>query len=381
MTLACLGMTMVCFTGCAGSLPAREELSQALTRSFDATGWNYRSTSSIQQLKLRRLDDTLTAATSIRNSERLLDIARGFSVGVTGTVDIAAGKTEALYDLRYSRDNTDVSLRLPLLVDYASQTIYLGPSLLHTLLDVASPADAQVRGKLIRISVPELLKDESEASGRLSRILGGRNVATRNLVAMNKAFRDTALKTVSRLDPARISELPLAAADREEGVRRRIRLNLGRGESLDLIVEWLNAVSAVLLREGVLEEKEQGLLAAVSDRATLDKLLDGFDFSLTLDLGVSSSGHIAQVRSRLDLSDRGETLGLVLENSSRIHGYGAPRFSIIPEETGCVEFGDVIKAIESIKKKGGDAAGSTGREEPPAVVPPAEERTGGNRRG
>jgi len=347
----CLGLAVVVSAGCAGKLPPREELKRAVTRSFDAGGFNYSSTSRVTQLSFRQLNTKVPENKNIKNTDALLDIVRGFSIGVDGALDTEAGKSEALYDLRYSKDNVDVSIRLPVLVDYKNQTIYVGPSLLHTILGITSPKDMDVRGKMIRIHIPDLLKDGSEFSGRLSRLLGGKRFTPENMNAMKNVFRNTALRALGRLDAARFSELPLTERDGKAGIDRRIQLRLGRGESMDLVVDLIDEISRTLLQEGAINEKEHELLKAIADRRKLEELLGDFELSLISDVGVSSSGYVAQVVCRIGVADKDGELGVTLENISNFDGYGAPRFSIKPEGAKFIEFGDLMNAIKSIGDK------------------------------
>lgn len=347
----CLGIVIVSCGGCAGKLPPREELTQAVNRSFDATGFNYKSKSRVMQLTLRNLDAKVPENKTIKNTDALLEIVRGFSLGIEGAIDVKSGKSEALYDLSYSKDNVDISIRLPLLVDYNKQTIYIGPSLLHTILDVASPKDMDVRGKLIRIHLPDLLKDNSELSGRLSKLVNGKSLTPENMTAMKNVFRNTALKMLGKLDATRFSELPPRDQDRKVGINRRIQLRLGRGESVDLVADFFDGLSRVLLHEGQITEKEHEFLKGITNRQQLEEHLGGLNMTLVLDMGVSSTGYVAQVVSWLSLADKEGELQVTFENSSNFDGYDAPRFTINPESAGFIEFGDLMKLIKSIDKK------------------------------
>lgn len=347
----CLGIVIVSCGGCAGKLPPREELTQAVNRSFGATGFNYKSKSRVMQFTLRNLDAKVPENKTIKNTDALLEIVRGFSLGIEGAIDVKSGKSEALYDLSYSKDNVDISIRLPLLVDYNKQTIYIGPSLLHTILDVASPKDINVRGKLIRIHLPDLLKDNSELSGRLSKLVNGKSLTPENMTAMKNVFRNTALKMLGKLDATRFSELPFSEQDGKTEIARRIQIRLGRGECIDLMVDFIDGVSQVLLREGLITEKELEFLKAIADRRKLEELLGEFKLSLTMEVGVSSTGYVAQVVSQTAISDRDGDLQGMLENISTFYDYNAPHFSINPENTRFIEFGDLMKLIKPIGKR------------------------------
>ena len=124
------GMAIVCIGGCAKHLPPHEELTQAVTRSFDANGFNYSSKSRVTHLTVPKQDETAAGDKDMKYVGAVADIIRGFSVNLDGALDMKSKKSEVLYDLRYDRDNVEISVKFPILVDYNTQTIYIGQSLL-----------------------------------------------------------------------------------------------------------------------------------------------------------------------------------------------------------------------------------------------------------
>src|SRR5690242_12160974 len=131
--LTCICMTIVCISGCAKSLPPHEELNLAVKKSFDSSGFNYSSKSRVTNISMPKLDaNVATDDKKLKYAGAALGIVRGFSVNIDGALDMKNKKSEALYDLHYDKDNVEISIRLPLLIDYNTQTIYVGPSLLNT---------------------------------------------------------------------------------------------------------------------------------------------------------------------------------------------------------------------------------------------------------
>src|SRR6185369_13764843 len=120
--------------GCAGSLPPHEALNQAVTKSFEATGFNYSTQTRITDLVLPPPKGTEEKAEKRRlNLMAGLEVVRGLSIRADGAIDMKAKKSEALYDFHYDKDNVEVSIRLPVMMDYNTQTIYVGTSIFNTI--------------------------------------------------------------------------------------------------------------------------------------------------------------------------------------------------------------------------------------------------------
>src|SRR6266568_1726192 len=123
MILMCICMALIFISGCAKSLPPHEELNQAVKKSFDTSGFNYSSKSRITNLSFPKPDAKAAPEDkSLKYVGALLDIVRGFSVNIDGALDTKNKKSETLYDLHYNKDNVEVSIKLPLLIDYNTKT-------------------------------------------------------------------------------------------------------------------------------------------------------------------------------------------------------------------------------------------------------------------
>lgn len=357
MIMMALGLMAICFTGCAGSLPPHEELNQAVRKSLDATGFNYSSKSRITNLSLPKQEENAApGAKGLKYLGAGLDIVRGFSVNMDGAIDMKAKKSEVLYDLRYSKDNVEISIKLPLLVNYNTQTIYVGTSLLTTILDAVSPQGPETRGKLIKINIGELLREGASKNPALSKLVEGNRFSATNMDLFNSVFKGGVLKAVTKLNDSCFIDQPLTEDDRKTGVARHIRVNLGHDDSVAVAVDIIDSVAQTLFQEGVIGKKEHDVLLMLTDKQILDGFVNKFTLTMANDVGIGQSGHIGYWVIRLSVADKEGNYQVGVENASSFDSYDAPRFSMTAEANKIVDFKEVLAAIAAATAKDKNAS-------------------------
>jgi hypothetical protein len=357
MILAVLGVVVICVSGCATSLPPHEELNQAVKKSLDATGFNYSTKTRVTNLSVPKQD--ANAASGDKNLKFVgagLDIIRGISVNIDGAIDMKAKKSEVLYDLHYNKDNVEVSIRLPLLVDYNTQTIYVGTSFLTTMLDVVSPQGPETRGKLIKIDMNELLKEGASRNPDLAKWIGANRFGAKNMDVFNNIFKTEILKAVTKLKDSCFIDQPLMEQDKKTGVERRIRITLDHSDSVAVVLDIMDSVAQALFQEGAINKKEYDVFHTLTDKKVLDKFSNKFTLGMTHDVGVAKSGHVGYVATQLTVADKGGSYQVGIENVSSFENYNAPRFSMTPEAGRIVDFKEVLAAITAAKAKDKNAS-------------------------
>lgn len=373
MILTGLCMTIACISGCANSLPPHEKLNQAVKKSFDASGFNYSSKSRVTSLSVSKLETMTTPdSKSLKHEGAVIDIVSGFTVNIDGAVDTKSKKSQAVYDLNYSKDNVEVSIKLPLLIDYSSQTIYIGPSFLNTLLDIASPQMVKSKGQLIKINIPELVREQATNSSELPKLLGDDRFNSKNMDLMSNVFKAASINVLARLDDARFSDQPLTEEDRKTGVERRIQITLGHSDTVAVVLDLVDSISLALFQEGAISNNEYAMLHMLTDRQKLEELIDIFEMTMTQDIGVSNSGYVSYVVSQLKVTDKEGNYHVELENVSAFDRYNAPHFSITPIASRIVDFSEVLNAIKAIKTEDQDSS------QPPLGAPDDSDSTDGD---
>jgi hypothetical protein len=352
MIMAVLGMIVVCVSGCAGSLPPHEELNQAVKKSLDATGFNYSAKSRVTNLSIPKQDARVAPGagdTSLQLLGAGLDVVRGFSVKIDGAIDMKAKKSEVLYDLQYNRDNVEGSIKLPLLIDYNTQTIYVGTSLLTTILDVVSPQGPETRGKLIKIDMNELLKGDVAKIPDLAKLIGENRFSAKNMDVFGTIFKAEILNAVTKLNDSCFIDQPLTEQDKKSGVARRVRINLGHSDSVAVVLDILDSAAQALLEEGAISDKEYDVFHKLTNKQALEEFSNKITLAMTHDVGVAQSGHVGYVATQLTVADKEGNYQVGIENISSFDNYNAPRFSITPEAGRIVDFKEVLGALTAGK--------------------------------
>jgi hypothetical protein len=353
--MAVLWMMMaICISGCAQSLPPHEELNQAMKKSFDATGLNFSLQNKITHLSLPKQDtsDDDSEDNLSKYLETGLEIIRGFSVNADGAIDTKTKRSEVLYDLRYDKDNVDVSVKIPLLVDYNTQTIFVGTTLFNTFLETLYPQAPATKGKLVRINIQELLKENSADVPELAKLLNTNSFNSKNIDLISNAVKAGVLKSLAKLKDTCFSDQPLTEQDRKAGVERRIRVDISHKDSVAIVVDLVDGVSLALFQDGVISKDEYAVLLSLTDKQTLDGFIDKFTMTMIFDVGIAQSGLVSRMESQLNIADKEGNYQLGLGNVSSFSSYNAPHFSIIPEASEIVDFKEVMNAIKKDTEKG-----------------------------
>lgn len=349
MILAGLAIMIACSSGCTTHLPPHAELTRAVKQSFDASGFNYRSQSRITHLSLPKLDaEAAPKDKKLQAGLAAFNLVRGFSVATKGAVDQKGQRAEVLYDLHYNKDNVELSLRLPLLIDYRTQTIYIGPSFIHTLLSVVAPQETNGKELLLQINIPELLRQEAATSPSLAKMADEKLLGALNMDIFSAAMKDAINTSLQRIDPARFSDQPLTADDRAAGVDRSIRVELGQDDAIATVSTLITSMAQALRQQGVISEEEQTLLLTLTDKEVLSSLTKEIDLGMTQDVGVSSAGLVRSLRSQIRVADRAGNIAIGLESTNLFDRYGAPTFTIQPEASHLLDIREMLDSLKSL---------------------------------
>jgi hypothetical protein len=365
--LAAFSLLIVCICGCAQTLPPQEGLNQAVKKSFEATGLNYRSESRVSTLNLSKskvLPDLKDKR--IKNLDSGLNIMRSISEKADVAYDSKTKRIETVYEMHYSKDNAEVSIKIPLLLDYKTKTIYIGKSVFNTVLEAAYPQLPPIGEGLIKIDLNELLKDDKTGKEALDKIFGEDRFSPKNIDLIVKAIKEGVLKSLAKVDKQRFSDLPTTAKDRSAGIERRIHLVLEKKDVVDYICNILDAVSLSLFQDSVISEKEYSVILSLDYKQKLATVSEEFAMAMVLDFGIHSSGYVGLIESQLTIGD-GEGFKIELSNLNSFSNYNSPQFSIIPEKHNLLDFKQVMDVIKSEMAKGKEAS------KPNAVAPETPE--------
>ncbi|QOX77660.1 hypothetical protein FY034_01465 [Trichlorobacter lovleyi] len=333
--LAVLGMFSLLTAGCTHTLPPHQEVNQALQKTLNSSGYNYTSKSRLTNLAVP-VKDLKTTASKQQYLEKNLDMARGLSIIADGAIDMKNKKSEVLYNLHYDQDNVEVSIKVPLLFDYTTQTLYVGTTLFNTIFPMA-PGN---QGKLIRIDLNDLLKLAGEKSDKLKNLLG-----KKYFDSVNEGLKQGVLKGFADLKDERFSDQPLTGDDAAAGLVRHITVRLDHEESVALLLTIADTLVQRLYQDGVLGKEEYGTLMILTDKQKIDSYLAAFRMAATLDIGLGSTGQISRIESRFTVVGKDNRYQVGVENISRFSRYNDPLFTIRPELTGAVDHKEILDSI------------------------------------
>ena len=337
--LAVLGLFSMLAAGCSHTLPPHQEVNQALQKTLNSSGYNYSSKSRITNLAVPAKD--LKAAKSKQEYlEKGLEIVRGLSVMADGAIDMKAKKSEVLYNLHYDQDNVEVSIKVPLLLDYSNQTLYIGTTLFNTIF----PMPPASKGKLIKVDLNDLLKLTGEKSDKLKNMLG-----QKNFDSVNEGLKQGVLKGFANLKDERFIDQPLTVDDKATAAARHIKVTLNHEESVALLLTIADSLIQRMYQDGVLSKEEYGTLMILTDRQKIDTYLAKFSMAATLDIGVTSTGQISRIESRFSAVGKDNRYQVGVENISGFSHYDTPLFSIKPELTGTVDYKEILEAYLAAK--------------------------------
>lgn len=332
---AILSLFSLLMAGCTHTLPPHQEVNQALQKTLNSSGYNYTSKSSITNLAVP-VKDLKAAASKQQYLEKSLEMARGLSIIADGAIDMKNKKSEVLYNLHYDQDNVEVSIKVPLLFDYTTQTLYVGTTLFNTIFPMA-PGN---KGKLIRIDLNDLLKLTGEKSDKLKNLLG-----KKYFDSVNEGLKQGVLKGFAGLKDERFSDQPLTGDDKAAGLVRHITVRLNHEESVTLLLTIADTLIQRLYQDGVLSKEEYGTLMILTDKQKVDTYLATFSMAVTLDIGLASTGQISRIESRFTVVGKDNRYQVGVANISRFSRYDDPLFTIRPELTGTVDHKEILESI------------------------------------
>jgi hypothetical protein len=348
--------------GCTTTPPPspHESLQNAMNKTFQSTGYNYISTTRITNISFPKKEINSTADTENIDSDsenetsnklsslylqKAIDIVRGFSLGINGAVDYSDQiKSEATYDLHYNRDNLEISMKFPFLVDYSSKSIYMGKTFLNTIF----PMQPEDEGKLIQFdlntSALNSLFDENRT------ILFDATVA-RNL---NNAFKEGTIKGFNDINGSYYSYQPLNNVEKNSGMEQKIHLSLDQNQSIKLILSLTDSLVQKLYSESLITKELYGSYLVISDVKKIVPLMEKSNLQLDFDFGINSNGEIIYTQTLINVSNDNKELAFGLNNTTSLENFNAPKFSLDPKYSGSIDYMKIFdswKDIFPIKSK------------------------------
>ncbi|OHD89116.1 hypothetical protein [Sulfuricurvum sp. RIFCSPLOWO2_12_FULL_43_24] len=329
-------MSVLMMGGCTTATP-HESLKNAMTKTFDTTGYNYISTTRITKLSFPEDETNTTALTSLY-LQKGIDVIRGFSFGINGAIDYRDTiRSEATYDMHYNRDNVEISMKFPFLFDYSTKTLYMGKTFLNTIF----PMKGEDEGKLIRFDLNDTL---------ISTLIGEESMKQfdeKKIHSINAAIKEGTIKAFSDINGSHFSYQPLSILEKNSGSTKTVHLSLDRNQSVTMLLTVLDSMIQKMYSESMITKEMYGSYMFISDPKQLEPLIEELNLHLDFNFGIDSDGHIVYVQSLINASDKTDRFTLGIENTTSLEHFNAPKFTLDPKSSGSVDY---MKAFREWKK-------------------------------
>ncbi len=325
--------------GCATPTP-HESLKNAMSKTFDTSGYNYTSTTRITKIAFPE-ETNATSEEEKTASEKLtslylqkgIDIFRGFSFGINGAVNYSNSiQSEATYDLHYNKDNVEISMRFPFLFDYSTKTLYMGKTMLNTIF----PMRAEDEGKFIRFDLNDSI---------ISTLIGEESMKQfdeKKVHSINAAIKEGTIKAFSDINSSYFSYQPLNTLEKNSGSTKKVHISLDRNQSMKLMLTIVDSLIQKMYAESLITKEAYGSYMFITDPKQLEPLITELNLQLDFDFGIASDGHIVYLRSLINGSDKNDRFALGIENSAELRNFNAPKFTMDPKSAGSVDYMEVF---------------------------------------
>ncbi len=326
-------------------------LHKAFERLETSQGYNFQGIGKITKFHIAFDEQNLSSSSLFKDQQKLLKdamtldkvskIMKGLAFASWGGYDPSKGRLEITYDLQYHLDNLDISLKIPLLIDYHELALYVGKTPFNTF----APIPQEHEGKLIKIALADFDKEESLKS----------IINERSLASLFRGLHRGMVKGVDTLPPRAVSERLVTPAELALGGVRHIDITLHDQEIYQFVMAIVDGAVEKLYEDHHLTaghlETYQGMRS---------KILEGmssqtkFPMALVMGMILDSEGKLIAYTSTSSLSDEAKQLDVEVQGSYTLNGYDHPVMNLDPDKEGSVSVLEIIKAWDEAKTSARD---------------------------
>lgn len=254
---------------------------------------------------------------SVVEGDVIGEVAKSFSLELRGAVDMSKSRVEMTPTFRFSRPNAETWLRLPMLAELNTLTLWVDAS----VLDLAIPAlRGEHKGKYVMFQAPQ----DKVKKLPIDAVLAELPQVAKNIYAA--------------VDSKAYTFQPLDEAARKAGASYRIRL------TLDPLAEAKMSKQAVqellqLARRHAGEHQKEVEEFATAVGPLLDASQEELQTSSQTDLLVSRSGKLLGVSELREFSvPKEKELAVTVASTVRLSNHEQPVFSMQPTANNVVSF-------------------------------------------
>ncbi|MFN4238943.1 MAG: hypothetical protein ACK4FZ_17160 [Vogesella sp.] len=300
--LALSVMLAVALTGCATApLDGKSADAAAIyTLQHNAMDSRYNFSGDVRVAELQVPDELGRLA----GKELVGEVAKSFSMQVSGAMDLPANRIELVPTLRFARPNLESWVRVPMLFDIASLTAWVDAS----AVDLAFP---QLKGKLIKVSAPQ----DKVADLPVRAIL-----------------RDMPLiigEAYAAVEKKAFTFQPLSEQDRQLGASYRIRLALDPAADAALSRDM---ASGILQRVQRYSQNDKVKKFAADMLADVESSREALQSDSQTDLLISRQAQLLGMQEQRTLTlPKVPGLRIVVKSQLAMSNHGQPVFTLRPD--------------------------------------------------
>lgn len=329
-------LTIITITGCTSSGTPDIALKQAFAKNLTLNGYNYQS-----EMKLNKLDIKKENVTE--KDDKIIAIMKGFSLGFNGAVDSINAKQEIVFDIRYNQNNVDASIKFPVLVDYKKQHIYVGKSILNTVL-----LPSNMFEKTIMLDFSK----NSSLSKKLNKSEDGKVLASYMQKYLSEGHFKKQQESYKKAYADAFNDINVSNFKYTDLSKKQIRLTLDNKDSANVISTILGAIVNDELNAS--EDKDTpATLSGNQLKSLIMVFLYTIDLQTTIDSNINNSGYIDSNNINFNISDiNKKKFNADIQMSTKYDNFNHPNFSINTSNvTENIDIDELVKLFEAKKDK------------------------------
>ncbi len=366
-----LSMGILLVSGCSTKKPD-VALKEAIAKTNSATSYKIKGEIKIDRLIIK----SLPAPTKKYNPQEIVDTLRATTITYDTTIDETNAKVEALCSLNTKYDGIDMSIKIPVIMDYKNETLYFGSSAINSVLSLAKKYDKKMKPKdkinLEKVksilTEQEYIKFDLSENGDIAKELS-KNKKTKKDKVLIKELQDNFTlneeyfkKYIAIRKEARtriINDINATAFSYSKnelfGSKKIVQITLDNNKTAKLVESIAN-----LALDFIAQDKKWKLEIDKVDRKKITPIVQiafmFVDINTIMSVGIDKHGYINHFNTKFEISDKKNELGNIsISNENSYSNFNNAKFSFDTNDSskyiGVMELIKKFEALDAPNKK------------------------------
>lgn len=362
-----LSVSIMLLTGCAEKKPDIA-LKEALVKSNTATSYNIQGEFKVDRLIVK----TLPAPTKKYNPQEMIDILKVSTISYDGAVDEANAKVESIYTFKTKYDGIDMSIRIPILIDFRNETLYVGNSMITSILSLATkydkkmkPKDKQELEKVKEIfSKYENTKIDLSKNGELFKEFDTKKYAKTkkdkdNLkkiqkhLSLNEEFFRKYIALDKKASNEIINDINATSFSYSKtkiaNSGKTVQISLDNNQTSKLVESIINVTIDMISNDGGLKPEVDKF-----DRTKITPIIalifQSINANTIMRIGLNKDGYISQFNTNLEINDKkNELANISLTSDISYSNFNNAKFKL--DTANSIEIAEPLKQIKQLEQQ------------------------------